>query len=148
MTTVIAKTSVREVAYELLAELGFSVSDSTASAASPLGEWRYGEIRYEGPPDGLIRCWSSQVLAVDWAANLLGLDPEQLAARGVAEAGLREFMSLFCGRFTSEVQGTAGAVRVARPQARLVHKPPNGGAAVEYIQVNGQPLYLAHARLR
>lgn len=91
---------------EILAELAFLVSDDHAAASPETAAWLRGEIDARTHPHasdshsrGRMVCWCSAALAVQLAANMLGINSTDPNAIAAAPDALGELLSVFCDQF-------------------------------------------------
>ena len=137
-----------DVIAEVLGNLAFVVVEADEAVSDPAEEWLEGEISYDGPLHGTVRCWCPRGLAARLAANLLGIEPEALPARGAAEDALREFLNVLCGQLVTIWHGTLGVFTLTIPQVRVCPQRPAWPAEACQLTCEGAPLVCVAERSR
>jgi hypothetical protein len=136
-----------DVVGEVLGDLAFLVSDDSPPAQPTGLTWLEGEIHYEGPQRGRLRCWCSRTFAVQLAANLLGLDARDAQVAASADDAVREFMNVVCGQLVTAWHGREAVFNLSIPEVRErdeTPRPQDGSDAWCGLAVSGEPFYCAY----
>lgn len=131
----------------VLGEMAFLISDDDSPETADAGEWIAGQIGYRGPVSGTIRCWFHPELALELAANLLGLDPDSPEAHDSAEDAVGEFMNVLCGQLVTTWYDQTAVFDLTIPQVtRTSNTGDDEGASLTRLMVSGQPLRCTHVQ--
>lgn len=144
------KSDLLQVVTDVLGDLAFMASDDECPDLGAGTVWMQGEIQYYGPQTGTLRCWCTRDFAVELAANLLGIEPEEGEAMVAAEDALREFMNVLCGQVVTAWHGTEAVYNLSIPKVCECMEAPraidaNADASCQ-IAVAGEPLFFTHHR--
>jgi CheY-specific phosphatase CheX len=142
-----ARPSLAAVLTDVLADLAFMVSDDQPAAPAVEAAGLSGEIRYRGPVRGTLQCWCPRALAVQLAANLLGIETEEDCAQLAAEDALREFLNVVCGQLVTAFYGTVPVFALDLPVVRVcdrIPEPPAADPSAACLWLSGQPLICLH----
>ncbi len=143
-----ASADLTAVLGDVLGNLAFMVGEEVPADLSAGTVWLQGELRYRGPVAGVLRCWCTRALAIQLAANLLGVEPEAGQAQLAAEDALGEFLNVLGGQLVTARYGSEPVIALSIPTVReCVDAPPlSGHAAGEMCRwfVGGEPLVCTH----
>ncbi len=133
---------------DVLGNLAFMIGEE-GRAELPAGTvWLQGEVEYCGPVHGLLRCWCTRALAIQLAANLLGIEPEAGQAQLSAEDALGEFLNVLGGQLVTARYGSEPVIALSIPTVRECVDAPalSGHAAGEMCRwfVGGEPFVCTH----
>lgn len=147
-----ARPDLTTIVGDVLGDLAFLVSDDEQSEASPGTVWMECHVSYSGPPGGTLCCWCTREFAVQLAANLLGLNPENEAVLSGVDDALREFMNVVCGQFITACHGTDRIFNLSIPTASQCAQAPrfdfDGSETACALTVSGEPFYCKYERER
>ena len=133
---------------DVLGDLAFLVGDQERSLPPPGAVWMECRIAYSGPCSGTLRCWCTRDFAVQLAANLLGVEPDDPAVQGGLEDALGEFMNVVCGQLVTAWHGEDAVFNLSIPTAVVCREPPrfdpDPAEGVCALSVGGAPFYCAH----
>jgi hypothetical protein len=133
-----------QVVLEVLGDLAFMISDDEPAPAPAGTEWMRGEVGYHGAANGTLQCWCTRRLAIQLAANLLGIEAEEDPAHTAAEDALREFMNVLCGQLVTSWFGRAAVFNLSIPTVHAGEPTPADVAAAAQdscrLSVDGEPL--------
>lgn len=133
---------------EVLADLAFMFTDEEPGELTLGGEWLETTIGYTGCHTGVLRLRCTRVFSIQLAANLLGLDPEDIDTKRSAHDAVKEFMNIVCGQFITAAYGTEEVFDLTIPQVVELPEMPDlkagGGTEESILSVDGQFVQLAH----
>lgn len=136
---------------DVLGNLAFMVSDEEPNEYPPGAVWVECTVTYHGPPNGRLSCWCTRDFAIQLAANLLGIEPDESDALAGAEDAVREFMNVLCGQMVSIWHGSTSVFSLSIPTVRECLDLPSacGGPAGQHCQlsISGEPLYCSYEQL-
>ena len=137
---------------DVLADLAFLVSDDEQPEPVPGAVWMECRISYSGPPGGTLRCWCTWDFAVQLAANLLGLGPDNEAVLSGVDDAICEFMNVVCGQFITACHGTDRVFNLSIPTAVECAETPQFNFDDDEVacglSVSGEPFYCAYTPAR
>jgi len=149
--TLPTQRSLAVVVTDVLGDLAFMVSDDEPLPPPPGAVWLECEITYRGPQSGTLRCWCTRDFAVQLAANLLGIEPDEGDASTSAEDAVREFMNVLCGQLVTAWHGTSPVFTLSIPtvQECLIPPAPAGAEPHTFCQlsISGEPFCCAYQPL-
>jgi len=133
---------------EVLADLAFMFTDAEPGDM-PLGKrWLETTIGYSGPTTGVLRLRCTREFSIQLAANLLGLDPDDIDTKRSAQDAVKEFMNIVCGQFITAAYGTEEVFDLTIPQVVELPEMPDleagGGIEESILSADGQFVQLAH----
>ncbi len=133
---------------DVLGDLAFLISDDERPQPVPGAVWMECRISYSGPVSGTLRCWCTRDFAVQLAANLLGLSPDdEEVLSGVGDA-LREFMNIVCGQFVTACHGMDSVFNLSLPTAAECAETPqfdfDDNDVTCELSVSGEPFYCTY----
>ena len=135
---------------EVLGNLAFMVSDDEPAELLPGAVWLQCEVGYQGPVGGTLRCWCTRDFAIQLAANLLGIEPDEGDAQASAEDACREFMNVLCGHLVTAWHGNEAIFNLSIPIVKecLETPQPPGNESITccQISISGEPFYCAHTQ--
>ncbi len=138
-----ARPELGRLVFNVLSDLAFMVADEEP-ADWPIDEPRLeGEISYQGPAGGTLRCWCTRTFALRLAANLLGLEPEDEKAQTAAEDAVRELLNVLCGQLVTAFHGTEAVFNMSIPRVQAGYQmPPGALTGPDFCQfvVEGEPI--------
>lgn len=133
---------------DVLGNLAFMIGEEGPADLSAGTVWLQGEVQYRGPVEGALRCWCTRALAIQLAANLLGVEPEAGEAQLSAEDALGEFLNVLGGQLVTARYGSEPVFALSIPTVRecVDAPPPSGHAAGEMCRwfVGGEPFVCTH----
>ncbi|MGD8453195.1 MAG: chemotaxis protein CheX [Phycisphaerae bacterium] len=133
---------------DVLGNMAFMVSDEEPTDFPPGAVWVECTIRYNGPPHGRLSCWCTRDFAIQLAANLLGIEPDEGDALVGAEDAVREFMNVLCGQVVTTWHGSAGVFSLSIPAVRecldLPETPEGGDRKRCALSISGEPFYCTY----
>lgn len=133
---------------EVLADLAFMFTDEDPVNMAPGGKWLETTIGYDGSHSGVLRLRCTREFAIQLAANLLGLDTEDVDTEQSARDAVKEFMNVVCGQFITAAYGTEEVFDLTIPQIVELPEAPDLRAGDEteesVLSVSGQFVQLAH----
>lgn len=142
--------NLASVVLEVLGDLAFMITDDEPVQTPAEADWLQGEIAYHGAATGTVRCWCTRGLAIQLAANLLGIETEEDRAQLSAEDALREFLNVLCGQLVTAWYGRTAIFNLSIPVVRAGAPTPGDteGSGQEHCRfsVDGQPLVCAGQR--
>jgi len=145
-----AREDLAALVGEVLGNLAFMVSDDEPAYLPPGAVWLRCEVSYRGAVGGTLTCWGTRDFAIQLAANLLGIEPDEGDARASAEDALREFMNVLCGQLVTAWYGSQAVANLSIPVVRADAEPPetpnDPGAAFCQLSISGEPFYCLHRR--
>ncbi len=134
---------------EVLANLAFMFSEDEEGATPSAGDvWLETEIGYHGPQSGTLRFWCTREFAVQLAANLLGIDPNDEDADTKSTDAVKEFMNIVCGQLITAIHGTEAVFDLTIPRLAELSETPQfsdeEGPHSSTVFVEGQRLHLRY----
>lgn len=133
---------------EVLADLAFMFTDQEPRDMTPGGEWLETTIGYAGCNTGVLRLRCTRVFAIQLAANLLGLDPDDVETEHSAKDAVKEFVNVVCGQFITAAYGTEEVFDLTIPQVVELPEAPDlrsvDGTEESVLSADGQFVQLAH----
>ena len=133
---------------EVLGNLAFMVSDDEPVQLPPGAVWLQCEINYQGPVGGTMCCWCTRDFAIQLAANLLGIEPDEGDAHASAEDACREFLNVLCGQLITAWHGSEAVFNVSIPTVKecleTPQPPRNEYGTYCRISISGEPFYCTH----
>jgi hypothetical protein len=131
---------------EVLGDLAFMVGDDAPAALPPGAVWLQCEIQYEGPVGGTLCCWCTRDFAIQLAANLLGIEPDEGDAQVGAADAVRELLNVLCGQLVTAWYGQTAIFNLSIPTVReCVEVPaPAPAEASCQLSISGEPFYCVH----
>jgi len=139
--------SVGDLAGEVLGNLAFMITNSSAVQPPPSAAPLSGVIGYDGPHRGTLRCWCTPRFAAQLAANLLGVDPKEDSAQAGAIDAVRELLNVLCGHLVTCWYGTESVFNLSIAEVFACEGPPPIGEDGEDWwrgDVDGEPFVLMH----
>lgn len=143
--TMATEPDLATIVGDVLGDLAFLVTDDEPPQPSTDAVWMECRISYAGPGSGELHCWCPRDFAVQLAANLLGVEPDNpLVQSGIHDA-LCEFMNVVCGQFVTARHGTSPVFNLSIPTAveclQMPRFEPDEGKSACALSVGGQPFY-------
>ena len=137
---------------DVLGNLAFMVSDDEPVEQPGEAVWLECKISYHGPVNGGVVCWCTRDFAIQLAANLLGIEPDEGDARAAAEDALCEFINVFVGQLVTTWHGTTDVYSLSIPtvcEHTDAPKPPspNDAELVIRLSISGEPFYCTYRAL-
>jgi CheY-specific phosphatase CheX len=95
-----------EVLENVLEQFAFMFCDSTTpdEIPEPSGVLLHTSMQFNGPSSGSLDMMTPQALAIEIAANAMGIEQEEEAAAGASDA-LRELLNIICGQMLTAFAG-------------------------------------------
>jgi CheY-specific phosphatase CheX len=130
--------SVPEAVKQVFSEMFFTYVNDAAAGEEPRSFALESEIVFKGDLSGQMRLAFSQRLAEQLAANLVGVEPDELQPAQVLDA-VKEAANILCGNLLrlAGVQAT----EIAVPVAGEFRDGPAQGEVFEF-EAEGEPLRL------
>ena len=140
-----------DVLTDVLGNLAFMVGDDEPVEDRAESVWLECEISYHGSVNASVTCWCTRDFAIQLAANLLGIEPDESDAQAAAEDSLREFMNVFVGQLVTAWHGTTDVYTLSIPAISQHAGPPSapagGDAAPSQLSISGELFYCAYRAL-
>ena len=141
----IYRQALKEVSEQVFEELAFMFADSDPG---DLEAWEReksylkAEIAFQGPVSGSLWIAAPPAFCRELAANILGLDGDELSAREKAEDALKELVNIVCGHFLTRTAGEDPLFTISPPEAREVARPDAGNEEPLRLLVEDYPVAL------
>lgn len=135
---------------DVLGNLAFMVSDDEPAELPPGAVWLQCSVRYDGPVSGELCCWCTRDFAIQLAANLLGIEPDEGDAQISAEDAFCEFLNVLCGQLVTAWHGSDAVFNLSIPSCRECLEtpaPPSGSTGLySQLSISGEPFYCTYDR--
>jgi CheY-specific phosphatase CheX len=142
------KATLTTVFSDVLANLAFMFSDGSQAEPLPGTRWLETSIAYRGPVVGTLTFHCTTEFGELLAANLLGVDAADHAARARTQDAVKEFMNIVCGQFITALHGTEHIFDLSIPQTRELDETPHlvtaDTAHVSTLTVEGHRVQLTY----
>lgn len=86
-------------------------------------EFTRGRMSFVGDLAGTLTLAVPSAITVDIAANILGLEPEDLADDAVLDDALGEMLNVVCGHVIMALIGTDADFKLQSPEVEIVSEP-------------------------
>ncbi len=133
---------------EVLADLAFMFTDEEPGDMTPGKRWLETTMGYSGPRTGVLRLRCTWDFAIQLAANLLSLDPDDVDTEQNAQDAVKEFLNVVCGQFITAAYGAEEVFDLTIPQVVELSEAPDlragGGTEESVLSADGQFVQLAH----
>jgi len=110
------------------------------------GSWVRATIEFEGTMTGSFSLTVPEALCAEISANILGLEPNDIADSGLARDSLKEMLNVACGRVVPALQGAEHDFDLGVPFLdELSHadvKELSGLEGVTCFDLDGSPIML------
>jgi len=130
---------------DVLGDLAFLVSGDKPPVPASGAAWMECRISYSGPVAGTLHCWCTRDFAVQLAANLLGLSPQNQEVQSGLGDALCEFINVVCGQWVTACHGTGLVFDLSIPTASPCTPAPQinfeGSETACALSVSGEPFY-------
>lgn len=147
MTTPQQTTQLAETFSRVLEDLAFMFTE-TGADITPGCVWLEGQIAYDGSRRGRLTLQCPRDFAIQLAANLLGVEPDDPEVGTRAADALRELMNITCGQLVTTLYGTDDVFTLSIPTVRELDATPPAttapGRDAVLFSVEGHPLRLVH----
>jgi hypothetical protein len=110
---------LKSIVLEVLGDLAFMITDDEPVHSPSDSDWISGEVSYRGPTAGTVRCCCTRALAIQLAANLLGIEVDECPAQTAAEDALREFLNVLCGQLVTRWYGRSAVFDLSIPSVQV-----------------------------
>jgi len=141
-------TSLGGVFADILARLAFMFGEPAAGdeLSPPAGGALCAEMAFRGPRRGTLALAAPPALAGELAANVLGLEPDDVTAAAGAADALQELLNVTCGHVLTALAGDEPVFDLDAPATRpldaaawrALHDAPGTAGFV----VEGRPVLL------
>jgi len=139
------RSELATIVGDVLGDLAFLVGGDRPPVPASGAAWMECRIAYSGPVGGTLHCWCTRDFALQLAANLLGLSPDNPAVLSGIDDALGEFMNVVCGQFVTACHGTDRVFNLSIPTPGPGLPPPqisfDGRETACALSVSGEPFY-------
>lgn len=142
-------TTISEVFLDVVEQLAFMFGDPCDGEEMPCdrGPWARASIRFESEVSGVISLAVPQELCPEIAANIIGVDPEDVQDPAVAHDSLKEMLNVVCGHVVPVLQPEGADFVLAIPELETLTAEECGGVpetdTVTCFNLDGSPVLLA-----
>ncbi|MDD5674716.1 MAG: chemotaxis protein CheX [Chitinivibrionales bacterium] len=143
------KTRIMEqtalVISRIVGDAAFMFADELKTEARPQpGQWRAQGVAldFNGEVSGRFRLWVGPSLALQFAANMLGLEADDALSEIKKQDALKEMLNIIVGNFLTESFGPAASFAMGLPQTLSDDKlgPDCANVNAVWLAVEGSPV--------
>jgi CheY-specific phosphatase CheX len=117
--------ALMEVTAQMLEDAAFIFSEPMEGCGPFEGEAMEAKIGFEGPRKGMIVLIFDKSLASVFAANFLGVEPDDLEAMGKGRDAAGEMLNIIAGALMERIFGDEIVVNLGIPEVQYLENPHN-----------------------
>ena len=109
-----------EVLENVLEQFAFMFCEPTTpdEMPEPSGDLLHASMQFNGPSTGKLDMMTPRSLAIELAANAMGIDEDDEAAAGASDA-LRELLNIICGQMLTALAGDEPVFDITIPDVTV-----------------------------
>lgn len=123
MITSVTEDVLVEVAASVLEDVAFVFVERSPAPPPWSGDVLVAKLAYSGPEDGVLAVTASPALAARFAANMLGVEPDDPEATAGTRDAVGEMVNVIVGSMVARVFGTAELCQLGVPRVVLAPAP-------------------------
>jgi len=142
MTTPLTEELLQQVVSQVLEECAFLCTQPDVEPATWPDHITRATIEFAGPQKGRLQLYAAHGLAMDLAADMLGVDATDPDASRLADGALAELTNVIAGALVARLFGTATLCELGIPVVE--HQTPgvrSGGiCSLTLVDLDGRPI--------
>ncbi|MBN2340929.1 MAG: chemotaxis protein CheX [Deltaproteobacteria bacterium] len=120
MTNTVDSEMLTEIVSEVLEEAAFIFTETADETLNWNDDVVESTITYEGQENGKLSLAVDNEMARNFAANLLGIEPDDPAAASRSEEAVSEMLNIVCGIFVERWLGKTNHCRLGIPSTKAI----------------------------